>query len=132
MRGAPEVPKLASWNLRWLVDPAAPAAAAKRAVVQNACMGGRVALLQETHWDEATAGVWAGLFPNCQVLSGPARPGPTGGPQGGVAIIVPAGWECTHWEVLVPGCVLQARLRRRAESERGEDFLVQSVYFPPR
>ena len=129
--------RLASWNLRWMVDPAAPAAVAKKALVQATCMEGRVALLQETHWDPAAAAVWAGLFPGCRVLPSPARLGPGGRPQGGVAIIVPPNWTVVDWDVLVPACAVQARLRPQGAEPQGLEagtagtVLVQSLYFPP-
>ena len=49
----------------------------------------------------------------------------------GIAMVIPTPWECTQWDVLVPGCALQARLRKRVGREVGEEFLVQSLYFPP-
>ena len=127
--------RVASWNVRWLVDPAAAADVAKRETVRTAALEGRIVLLQETHWDPPAEALWAGLFAGCRVLSTPARLGPAGGPQGGAAIIVPPGWDCVEWGVLVPACAVQARLRRRGACEGAEEpergFLVQSVYFPP-
>ena len=77
--------RLTTWNARWLVDPAAQHTTTKRAIIQGLGMEGRIALIQETHWDSAAAALWAGLFPGCRVLASPARPGPHGGPQGGGA-----------------------------------------------
>ena len=91
-------------------------------------MEGRIALIQETHWDPATAALWAGLFPGCKVLSSPARPGPQGGPQGGVAILLPPTWHCVEHKVMAPGCALQATVR---PAQGGAEVIVQTVYFPP-
>ena len=111
-----------------MVDPAAPHITTKRAMLQGLCMEGRITMLQETHWDDTSAAMWAGLCPGCKVLASPARPGPHGGPQGGVAILLPPTWRCLEIKKLVPGCVLQARIRAAAS---GTEVLVQSVYLPP-
>ena len=55
-----------------------------------------------------------------------ARPGPNGGPQGGVAVLVPVGDEILDTWELVPACAVRVRVRRGTRT-----FCVTSVYFPP-
>ena len=83
--------RLASWNVRWLVSPHTEQAAAKRAVIRRWLDVGRVVLLQETHWVDADAVVWASLFPAATLCYAPATIGRQGGPSGGVAILFPLG-----------------------------------------
>ena len=89
------------------MSPHTGAAAAKRAVVLRHLLRGRIIALQETHWDEAVAARWGALFPGSVVLAAPARPGPNGGRQGGVAIILPAGYRCVSHRTLYEGCALE-------------------------
>ena len=57
--GATVTLRLASWNVRWLVSPSAPASASKREAIRRWLDAGRVAALQETHWRPEDAAVWA-------------------------------------------------------------------------
>ena len=82
-------------------------AAAKRAVVVRALQAGHIVLLQETHWTEAAAAQWGGLFPAVEVRHSAARAGPRGGPQGGVAVLVPRPHRVVADRVLVAGCALE-------------------------
>eukprot|EP00974_Lingulodinium_polyedra_P013006 1261981-Lingulodinium_polyedra.AAC.1 len=62
-------------------------------------------MLQETHWGTQAAAAWAaGLIPHTKVAASPARPGPRGGRQGGVAIICTAPQRLLEHRVIVPGC----------------------------
>ena len=118
--------RLVSWNLRWLVSPRADQAAAKRALVRRWLETGRVVLLQETHWSEADIAVWQTSFPAATVLASAAAAGPRGGPQGGVAILLPAEFQVTSRAELVPGFALEAHV---THSTRPAMRLV-SVYLP--
>ena len=73
----------------WRLSPHTERAAAKHAELGRALRGGSVVLLQETHWTLAAAAQWGGLFSAAQVAHSVARVGPRGGPQGGVAVVVP-------------------------------------------
>eukprot|EP00969_Alexandrium_andersonii_P160698 7100679-Alexandrium_andersonii.AAC.1 len=48
--------KVASWSVRWLVNPRHHRARAKRARIMNLINQGSLAALQETHWADADAG----------------------------------------------------------------------------
>ena len=75
------------------------------------------------------AAIWVGLSPQATLHYTAARPGPEGGPRGGVAILRPATWEVTNSIVLVDACALQVAARARA----GAAPLVRShsLYLPP-
>ena len=116
-----------TWNVRWLVDPLAAAASSKRAVVLRAVLRGDVALLQETHWDEQAAAIWASSFPGCTVKASPAILGPDGGRAGGVAVILPPGHVAVETRHLAPGqCLLV-----HARAPVGVEYRVCSVYARP-
>jgi hypothetical protein len=72
-------------------------------------------------------GVWAGLFPGSAVVASPARTGPNGGPQGGVAILVPTPHTLLRSLELVPGCGVAAWIRTGEVRE----VMVLSIYLPP-
>eukprot|EP00974_Lingulodinium_polyedra_P024534 2374746-Lingulodinium_polyedra.AAC.1 len=75
-----------------------------RAVLQVVVDAATVALLQET------APLWAsGVFHHTNVVHSNARRGPRGGPQGGVAVLVPAPLVLVRQEDLVPGRAVAAR-----------------------
>ena len=63
------------------------------------------------------------------MVASPARSGPNGGQQGGVALLVPVRFRLLSWRTLVPGCAVEARLLGTAPDSL--PFRVQSVYFPP-
>ena len=86
---------LASWNVRWLRSPHTPQAEAKRAIIVKQLIAGRPVAIQETHWTPDCEAVWAALIPGAKLYSSPARKGPRGGPQGGVAVFVPDSWQET-------------------------------------
>ena len=92
--------------------------------------GGHVACVQELHWSAQDGGVWAGLFPACQVVSSAARPGPRGGPQGGVAIVIPDTYEVLNKRTVVPGLYVEATVRQRGAPTQSA-WVVQSLYLPP-
>ena len=118
----------ASWNLRWMVDPHAESAGAKRAVILRACLRGEVCALQETHWDQHAAGVWETSFPGCRVLSSAAAGGPTSGrTAAGVALVLPPGHTVLDVQELAPGQVLFVR----AATAAGEAYCAASVYARP-
>ena len=83
--------RLACWNLHWLVPPHTDQAMGKRALIRHWLEAGRIVLLQETHWTDVDIAVWETAFPAATVLAAPATLGPRGGPQGGVAILLPEG-----------------------------------------
>eukprot|EP00969_Alexandrium_andersonii_P373024 15483045-Alexandrium_andersonii.AAC.1 len=89
-----------------MVNPRHHRAKAKRARIMRLLNQGALVGIQETHWTEADAGVWASQFPLAKVVAAPDRPGPAGGAQGGVALVLPRGWEPVRSQVVVPGCCL--------------------------
>ena len=97
---------LVSWNIRWLLDPHTAKAAIKRTAILGHLLQGKIVCLQETHWHEAAAAQWQGLFPAAIVVPCPSRPGPGGGHQGGVAILLPHPIELISSRILVPGCAI--------------------------
>lgn len=119
----------ASWNIRWITDPLTPAAMKKRWVLERILARQQVILLQETHWNEQQGAVWgSGLMAHTVVVIAPARTCPLhGGPQGGVAILVPQPLVVVHQAIMVPGCVVQARIREPAPLA----FTFVSIYPSP-
>ena len=118
--------RLASWNLRWMVSPHTAQNAAKRNAIRQWIEAGRTVLLQETHWSPEDQAVWGACFPAAQLFAAPAVQGPRGGPQGGVAILLPLGVRVVAHRVLVPGCALEVRAEVEGRAVR---FL--SLYVPP-
>ena len=100
----------ATWNLRWIKAHDTEQAACKRAVILHLALAGHIISLQETHWTAQSQATWKAAFPGCNVIGSPAREGPRGGPQGGVAIIVPARYSITASRTLVEGCAIEATL----------------------
>ena len=45
-------------------------------------------------------------------------PGPTGGPQGGVAVIAPSPYQITGTDIAVPGCAIAVSLTHPQYTER--------------
>jgi len=119
--------RVASWNLRWLVDPGSQQGRGKKMALLRKLRGAAVVCVQETHWREADAGVWAGLFPGAAVAASPARAGPHGGPQGGVAIFVPTPHVLLRTVEIVPGCGVAAWIR----TDEHREVIVVSMYLPP-
>ena len=109
----------------WLLSQHTERAAAELGRVLRA---GNVVLLQEAHWTPATATQWGGLFKATQVAHAVARVGPRGGPQGGVAVVVPHPHRVLGNRVLAPGCALEVMVAARG-TERRVAFV--SVYLPP-
>ena len=118
--------RLASWNLRWMVSPHTAQNAAKRDAIRQWLEAGRTVLLQETHWTPEDQAVCGACFPAAQLFAAPAVLGPRGGPQGGVAILLPLGVGVSSHRILVPGCALEVR----AEIE-GRMVRFLSLYVPP-
>ena len=125
----PASPQLLAWNVRWMQSTHTDQAARKKGPIAAAAARGDICLLQETHWYPRDAALWGGLFPQATLYHSPARPGPEGGPQGGVAILLPSTWEVQDVTALVPACALQVTARRRARGSAAIRF--HSIYFPP-
>jgi len=125
-RGTEGEVRLASWNVRWLVAPHTARNAAKREVLRRLLEAGRVVLVQETHWTAADAAVWHARFPAAHLRHSEATEGPRGGPQGGVAVLVPQALTVLSNRVLVPGRAIEVTVRLESGPAR---FL--SVYLPP-
>ena len=123
--------RISTWNVRWLVSPNTDKAAAKRSILVQLLLDGHVVLLQETHWTDQSAAQWGGHFPTASVISSSSRPGPRGGPQGGVAILVPRQFRVTGHREVVPGCCVEATLRRGDAAEDSPTTTVRSLYLPP-
>eukprot|EP00972_Heterocapsa_arctica_P094670 13958420-Heterocapsa_arctica.AAC.1 len=62
------------------------------------------------------------------MLPCPARPGPGGGHQGGVAILLPHPIEVISSRILVPGCAVECIVRLPKTTA---DIAIWSVYLPP-
>ena len=120
--------RFATWNVRWLLSPHTERAAAKHAELGRALRGGNVVLLQETHWTAAAAAQWGGLFSAARVAHSVAREGPRGGPQGGVAVVVPLPHRILETREVVPGCVLEV-VFAVCGTQRRVSFV--SIYLPP-
>ena len=126
---APGAGDAVTWNLRWLTDPRTARARAKRELLLQLADQGSVVLLQETHWDGEAAATWgSGLLPHTELAHSLARPGPNGGPQGGVAIVCPGPRRVVGQRVLVPGCAVEATVAGPA-GERTVTYV--SIYLPP-
>ena len=89
---------------------------------------GVVVAIQETHWDPAAEQAWEALLPDTRIVSTGATVGPRGGPQGGVALVIPREHELLEWKVLKEGCGVAAKIRRKGEEEHGWYI---SAYAPP-
>ena len=68
-------------------------------------------------------------FPQRRVAFSLARPGPAGGPQGGVAGVVPHQWEVIGACELVRGACVQATAQKRGTGD--QSIRIQSLYIPP-
>ena len=78
---AESLPAIVSWSSRWLRSLHNPTGVSKRNVIQRWIERGLFVLLQETHWDDSAADVWASsLTPSRWVWSEATR-GPRGGPS---------------------------------------------------
>ena len=118
--------RVAAWNLRWAVSPHTQQAAAKRELVRRWLEAGRAVLLQETHWSREDEAVWAPLFPTARLHATPAVPGPRGGAQGGVAVLLPHGADVLRTAEAVPGSAVLVELRKDGQLAR-----LVSLYLPP-
>ena len=92
------------WNVRWLCDPHSALGTRKRGVLRRLTASGALLGLAETHWDSAHIALWRTLFPGAEVRASPARVGPRGGPQGGVALVIPNGITIEGDSVTPPEC----------------------------
>ena len=87
--------------------------------------------VQETHWLVGDMAIWGGLFPGAEVVvATEARPRPNGGPQGGVAIVIPVKYEVLGRRTVVPGLCVEATVRHRGERTQ-TTWVLQSLYLPP-
>ena len=87
--------------------------------------------IQETHWSVGDMAIWGGLFAGAEVVATEARPGPNwGGPQGGVAIVIPVRYEVLRRRTVIPGLCAEATIRRRVDLAR-TTWAVQSLHLPP-
>ena len=105
--------------MRWLVSPHTAKAAAQKAVTYAALAAGRIITLIGTHWSDADATRSGGCFANASVVQSPAGGGPQGGRQGGVAVMVPAGYTSLDFSEIVPGCALIDRVQDTNSGDRG-------------
>ena len=83
--------------------------------------------LQETHWDTAAIAIWETLFPTAAVVAAPATQGPRGGPQGGVAVLLPAGLTLQSRNTLAAGAGIEVV----AADPTGQTRRYVSLYLPP-
>ena len=88
-RVASGCPPSVCWNGRWLKSIHHPSGVAKRNAIKSWLDGGKVVLLQETHWDTMASSVWAASLAPVRVLWTPAGLGPRGGLSGGTAVLLP-------------------------------------------
>ena len=101
----------------------------KKAVIERLTGNNTVALLQETHWDGEAEAFWTSwLFAHTDIVSSPARDGPLGGLQGGVAILCPHPAKIIAHRIIVPGCIIEATIDR-GDGRPPEAYI--STYIPP-
>eukprot|EP00974_Lingulodinium_polyedra_P095002 9208039-Lingulodinium_polyedra.AAC.1 len=101
-----------------MVDPHSERARNKKLEIENALAAGKPVLLQETHCTEGTEAMWtSGVFLDTAIASSPARPGNNGGPQGGVAILLPSPWRITRTQILAPGSAIAAWAKHPGHAE---------------
>ena len=112
-------PSFVSWNVRWMVDPHTTQNNAKRLRIRRWLDAGKIVMLQETHWSAADSAIWANPFHAATTLASTS-----GGPGGGVAIIIPPGVSITGRREVVPGYAITADL-----NSGGQPF--RSWYLPP-
>ena len=108
-------PGFATWNVRWMRDPHTKKAGIKRAILVKMAVKGVVVAIQETHRDPAAEQAWEALLPDTRIVSTGATVGPRGGPQGGVALVIPREHELLEWKVLKEGCGVAAKIKRKGE-----------------
>ena len=108
-------------------EPPYPQAEAKRAIIVKQLISGRPVAIQETHWTTDCEAVWTALFPGARLYSSPARKGPRGGPQGGVAVLVPDSWQERNFKIHVSGCCVDVT----AINHQGDVTRIINVYAPP-
>ena len=63
-------------------------------------------------------------------MAAEARPGPNGGPQGGVALVIPVKYEILNSRTIIPGLCVDATVMKRGERPRTE-WVLRSLYLPP-
>ena len=123
--------RVAFWNLRWILGPGTRRATAKRAVILRQLEQGRAVVVQETHWDDAAAGIWQAIIPCGNFISSQADGGDhqaaDGRRPGGVAILLPEGWELVEKHEAWAGYLLACR----AKTISGGEVNIGAVYLPP-
>ena len=87
-------------------------------------MRGPVAL-QETHWSEEQATKVTTLIPGARAIATPATTKNTH-PSGGVAVILPIGYEVISQQTVLPGQILAAQVRIRGATVR-----IVTIYLHP-
>ena len=122
--------RFATWNIRWLRSPHTSRGTTKLKELTELLLAGTIVAVQETHWTEADAAVWGGLFPGSQVASSPASRGPRGGPQGGVALLIPHPWVVLQVREVLPGRYLEADVAQGPGPDAPR-LTVASFYAPP-
>ena len=122
-------PAVVSWNARWLRSIHNPTGVSKRNVVQRWVERGLFVLLQETHWDDAAADIWASSLTPSKWVWAEATRGPRGGPSGGVAIGVPKGWSVVSSDADKEGAWVMAMVRPAGVGT--EVCRVVSLYLAP-
>ena len=98
--------------------------------IRELLLSGTIVAVQETHWTEADAAVWGSLFPGSQVFASPATRGPRGGPQGGVALLIPHPWVARQVREVLPGRYLEVDVTQGSEPDALQ-LTVGSLYAPP-
>ena len=81
-----------SWNARWLRDSSSDLGRAKRALIEQWLLAGRVVMLQESHWDTVTAELWRASCAAGHVFYSNAA-------DGGRRVLAELwrGYDCSSW-----------------------------------
>ena len=119
---------ITTWNARWLVRSTTTNSKYKKAMIGNCLSKGRIVCVQETHWGQSAKLLWENLFPATQVIAATARKGPAGGPQGGVAIILPPGIRSESHNIIAEGIAVEAIFK---PPQAKQEIRVVSMYLPP-
>ena len=111
--------RFALWNIQRLVNAKSRVISDKRKIVSNLVLKQQILVLKQTHWTIANCITWAYAFPTATVICTPARATRQHDRQGCVAIIVPPAFNIIHHDLILFGCMIEARLVRKSDGRGG-------------